>query len=190
MSEILKIIKERRSIRRYKPDPIPKDILEKVIEAACWAPSYMDWQNWYYVVVGGEKKKKLFSYLEDSFKKIIECLEEDISEGVKKRTSFFLDVANDAPNIIAVFSDVDLTTTPEALFSVAASVENLLLTAHSLGLGACWVSSALYIAEDLSEFLGIADKELVGLITIGYPNEYPEPSPRKSGRVRWEGVDG
>ena len=125
--KLLEIIKTRRSIRRYKPDPVPKDILETVVEAALWAPSYMDWQNWHYIVIGGEKKEELFRFLEDSFRKIVECLDEDISEGVKKRTDFFLNVADEAPNIIAVFSDVDLTTTPEALFSVAASVENLLL---------------------------------------------------------------
>ncbi len=188
--EILDLIKTRRSVRRYKPEPVAKNVLEKVVEAALWAPSYMDWQNWHYIILGGEKKKELFGFLEDSFRKITECLDDDISEGVRKRTDFFLDIAGEAPNIIAVFSDVDLTTSPEALFSVAASVENLLLAAHAEGLGACWVSSAIYVAEDISDFLGVGDKELAGIITIGYPEESPEHSRRKPGRVKWEGVDG
>lgn len=183
-------IKTRRSVRQFKQDPVSKELLEKVLESALWAPSYMDWQNWYYVILGGDEKDKIYRVLEDSFKKVITSLDDDASEDIRKRTRHFLEATNHAPNLIVVFSDVNFTETPEALFSVAASVQNLLLSAHSYGLGACWISSAVYVAEELCEVLGVLDKELMGVITIGYPLEVPEPTPRKPGRVVWADVDG
>ena len=52
-------ITERRSIRRFKPDPVPKEILERILEMAMWAPSGMNLQNWYFVVIGGKRKDAL-----------------------------------------------------------------------------------------------------------------------------------
>ena len=75
--DLYEAIKGRRSIRRFKPDPVPKDVLDRIFEMATWAPSGMNLQNWYFVVVTGERKEALvelaskgFDYIEPVLKEV------------------------------------------------------------------------------------------------------------------------
>ena len=187
--ELFEAIKGRRSVRKFKPDKVEKKIIAEIIDAAFWAPSYLDHQNWYFVVLTGKEKDKLYSYLNERFHQILKSMEEEISERVKTITSQFLGASGRAPVIIAVFSEISSSATPNAVLSVAAAIENLLLAAYSKGLGACWTSGVIYIAEDVGNFLNILDKELVALITLGYPDENPSPHHRKINKILWSGFD-
>jgi len=187
--ELFEAIKGRRSIRKFKPDRVDKAIITELLEAASWAPSYLDHQNWFFVVLTGEEKEKLYSYLNERFQQILKSMEEEISERVKTITAQFLGASGRAPIIIAVFSEISSAATPNATLSVAAAIENLLLAAYSKGLGACWTSGVIYIAEDIGNFLNILDKELVALINLGYPDENPTPHQRKINKVMWRGFD-
>ena len=187
--ELFETIKGRRSVRKFKPDKVDKAMISEIIEAASWAPSFLNHQNWYFVVLTGEEKEKLYSFLNERFQQILKAMEDELSEKIKTLTSQFLIASGRAPVLIVVFSEISSSASPNAMLSVAAAIENLLLAAYSKGLGACWTSGVIYIAEDVGNFLNILDKELVALITIGYPDEDPSPHPRKIGKVEWRGFD-
>ena len=70
---------------------------------------------------------------------------------------------------------------------MAAAIQNLLLAAHAEGLGTCWMTGPVHVAEQINESLNIHDKELVAVITLGYPDESPPAPKRKPDRVVYEG---
>jgi len=187
--ELFEAIKGRRSVRKFKPDKIEKSIIAEIIEAASWAPSFLDHQNWYFVVLTGREKENLYSFLNERFQYILKAMEDELSERIKTLTSQFLTASGRAPVLIAVFSEIGSSISPNAMLSVAAAIENLLLAAYSKGLGTCWTSGVIYIAEDVGNFLNILDKELVALIPLGYPDENPSPHTRKMNKVEWRGFD-
>ena len=116
-------------------------------------------------------------------------MEGELSERTKTITAQFLSSSGRAPVLIVVFSEISSSSSHNAILSVAASIENLLLAAYSKGLGSCWTSGVIYISEDVGNFLNILDKELVALITLGYPDESPSPHQRKPDKVIWKGFD-
>ncbi|OGL38057.1 MAG: hypothetical protein A2042_01875 [Candidatus Schekmanbacteria bacterium GWA2_38_11] len=187
--DLFEAIKGRRSIRRFKPDQVHKSVISEIIEAASWSPSFLDHQNWYFAVLTGKEKERLYTFLKERFEQILQAMEEELSERVKTITSQFLVASGRAPVVIAVFSEISSATSPNAITSVAAAIQNLLLAAHSKGLGACWTSGVIYVSEDVGNFLSILDKELVALITLGYPDENPNPLPRKRDKIEWRGFD-
>jgi len=184
--DVYEAIFNRRSITKFKEKPVPREVLERVLEAALWAPSMQDMQNWYFVVLGGAAKKRLLATIQLNFAKLLSALEESFPWTSVRRTDWFLQAAAQAPVLIAVFSDVKVERCLDCALSVAAAVQNLLLAAWSEGLGTRWFTSGLYaISESISSVLGVKDKDLIGLIVLGYPEEIPQPSPRRKNRVEW-----
>ena len=83
--DLYEAIKGRRSIRRFKSDPVPKDVLEKILQMAIWAPSGMNLQNWFFLVVTGDQKDNLVEIVSTSFAHIEPVLNEVFSEKPKVR---------------------------------------------------------------------------------------------------------
>ena len=73
--ELSEAIRERRSVRRFKPDPVPRDVLEGILDLAIWAPSGMNRQEWYFVVVQGEKTEEMKTIFADAFQDLKPRLE-------------------------------------------------------------------------------------------------------------------
>ena len=159
---IIEIIKSRRSIRKYKPDDIPYEIIIELIDAARWAPSSGNLQNWYFIIVKDpEKKNKL-------------C-----------ESAFGQRFVREAPVVIAVCSDPRKVEyiygeRGKKLYSiqnVAAAIENLLLAATEKGLGTCWVGA--FKEDEVKKVLEVPEYiEIHALITLGYPDESPKSSRR------------
>lgn len=160
--DILSIIKSRRSIREYKKENVPDELINKLLESAIYAPSEGNLQPWkFYVIRDRNIRLKLAkAALEQYF----------ISE---------------APVAIVVCADLIATSPYGArginlycLQSTAASVQNILLTAHSLGLGTCWVGA--FEEEEVSRILNLPDSlRPVAIIPVGYPAENPRTPHRK-----------
>ena len=74
--DLYEAIKDRRSVRRYKPDPVPGETLERIFEMAIWAPSGMNRQNWHFVVVAGDKKDNMVNVASKSYDHIEPVLKE------------------------------------------------------------------------------------------------------------------
>lgn len=160
--DIHDIIKSRRSIRAFKQDAVSDEILNKLLESAIYAPSEGNLQPWkFYVVRNRELRIKLAkAALEQYF----------ISE---------------APVAIVVCADLKATSPYGArginlycIQSTAAAIQNILLTAHSLGLGTCWVGA--FDEEEVSKILKLPSYlRPVAVIPVGYPAENPTPPYRK-----------
>ncbi len=165
------MIKSRRSIRRFKSDPVPKDVVLRLLEAARWAPSWANTQCWEFIVIDDPELKKRLA-------------ETVIPENNPGKPSVV-----EAPIVIAVLARRGLSGFYKGqpltkfggwwfMFDVALAVENLVLEAHALGLGTVIIGALNH--DEAAKLLGIPeDRELIALIPIGYPAESPEPKPRR-----------
>jgi len=197
--EILEGIKTRISIRAFKPNPIARDVLEKILQAVSNSPSYTNTQPWEVVVVSGKKKNELGRKLVELARAKAptspdlpmpkvwpRALEERSREHGARRLSK-LGMARDdeegreklrlmnfefygAP--CAVFLFIDGSLGEWSIFDMGLFAQNLILAAHSLGVESCLQASVTNYALEVKKFLGIAEsKKLVICISMGYPNE-------------------
>lgn len=146
--DVLEAIKTRRSIRKYEKRPVPEELLEKILEAGRWAPSASNAQPWNFIVLRDEGIRK------------------DVA-----RVSTYGKFLAEAPLGIAVVVDPQASTHP--VEDGAIATQNMLLAAHALGLGTCWIGSyESDYEEKVKKILGIPEnKRLLSLISVGFPAE-------------------
>jgi nitroreductase len=187
--ELYEAIKGRRSIRRFKSDPVPREVLEKILRMALWAPSGMNLQNWYFLVVTGDRKERLVEIAGSSFGHVEPVLKEVFAEKPKviEFTRKFFGKLGGAPVIIFAYYSPTKERPETSIQTVAAAIQNLLLAVHAEGLGACWMTGPVHVEKQINGFLGITDKVLAAIIPVGYPDESPPAPKRKPGRVVFEG---
>ena len=151
---LLDVILNRRSIRRYENKEIPKDVLDKIVEAGRQAPSAANRQPYHFVIV----------------------TDSEIKKELKGRFSRFL---KDAPVVIVGCANPKaLLTGKWATVDTTIALENMALAAWSLGIGSCWIGS--FNEEKTKELLKIPeDWKVVALVTFGYPAEQPKPRKKK-----------
>lgn len=181
-------IKARRSVRKFKTQPVPKEILEKVLDLAMWAPSGMNRQEWFFVVVQGQKKDdllKIFSSAFETFRLNLEIVfagKPKIVEGMKQ----FFQTYGGAPIFILAYAGRGPSGQWDTN-STAAAIQNLLLAAHAEGLGTVWTDGILVKEAEINALMGIEEKKLLAVVPVGYPDEVPRIPPRREGRVQWVG---
>jgi len=188
MNPILDAIKMRRSVRSYESKSVAKDIIDKIIEAGNQAPSAMNSQPWRFVVVQDkEAKRKLLKAALPNATKILEQVKDadpERYESIKKRYSELEDpIYYSAPVVLFVIGSGRY-----ADHSCPLACENIMLAAHSLGLGSCWVGFGSMVTDD-AEIITLLelreDEKIFGPIVIGYPKVYPDPPQKKSPVVKW-----
>ena len=191
---VIEAIHRRRAVRQYRPDPVKKEDIHTVLDAANWAPSGMNRQPWEFVVITGKKILEMG----ESYRRVSEEYTKnwDVSpmRGSLTKEEFirFAETYGSAPVVIVVLTDKD--DNPDLrkanLESASAAMENLLLAATELGLGTCWMTGPLRDEKALRGILAIPDeKEIVAITPLGYPQEIPREQPRLDPRlerkVRW-----
>lgn len=156
--EILNIIQQRRSVRKYKKDIPPEEEIIKILEAGRYAPSGLNNQPWRFLVIKDKTKK------------------DTIAEFTK-----YGYIIKNAPMLIMVFIDkADSYNREKDLMAIGACIQNMLLQAQSMNLGTCWLGEILNQKDKVQKFLNLDDNlELLAVITLGYPDEKPKSS-RKS----------
>jgi nitroreductase len=188
MNAIIAAINARRSVRSYQSRPIPLDVVKAVIDAGNEAPSAMNSQPWRFVVIeDGQAKTKLLGVALPNAKKILEQMKESDParyEAITKRLNELPDpVYYSAPVIVFVIGSGRY-----AQHSCPLACENMMLAAHSMGLGSCWVGFGSMVTDDLEvkRILDLAEGEMIfGPILLGYPVGYPERPPKKAPVVKW-----
>ena len=188
MNAVIEAINKRRSVRSYQSRPVPRDIVNSVIDAGNEAPSAMNSQPWRFVVVeDGEAKKKLLRAALPNARKILETVKEADPERYKaitKRLSEMPDpVYYSAPVVVFVIG-----SGRHAQHSCPLACENMMLAAHSMGLGSCWVGFGSMVTDDeeVRRILDIKEDEMIfGPILLGYPEGYPERPAKKGPSVKW-----
>lgn len=188
MNEVIEAIKKRRSIRSYDDRPVPRDIINTIIEAGNEAPSAMNSQPWRFVVVEDkEAKRKLLRAALPNAQKIVDMIKEVNPERydiIKKRYDELEDpVYYSAPAIVFVIGSGRY-----ADHSCPLACENIMLAAHSLGLGSCWVGFGAMVTDDaeVRNILELKEDETIfGPILLGYPKGYPERPFKREPKVKW-----
>lgn len=188
MNAVLETISSRRSIRAYKQQAIPKDSLMSILEAANQAPSGMNTQPWRFVVVEDkELKSKLVATAVPNSKKYLEPLK-DVNPSrhalIMRRYEELEDpVYYSAPIIIFVIG-----AGTYASESCPLACANLMLAAHSLGLGSCWVKLGSLVLDNAEVVQALELKEgetIFGPILIGYPEGQPKAPAKKGPVIKW-----
>ena len=188
--ELEKIIRERRSIRKYKKDPVSKELVEKVLSAGLWAPSGKNLQNWRFFIVTEEKRDAYLKYSQKSWLGIKDFLQQKLKPSLYEFTERFFYTLGDAPIMIFCYTKNDehercLTS----VGSVYMAVQNILLSAHAHSLGTCVMGAPLEIKSEVDEFIGrekVEGLELLCGITLGWPDHNPPAAPRQlESRITW-----
>jgi nitroreductase len=197
--DTIECIKTRMSIRKFMPDPVPKDKLLDIINTATYSPSYKNTQPWEVILLSGDKKQALSKMLVELLEKGTkpcpdipepqswpETEQARINDLMQKRADAtgidFSDPAvlkrakevnfkfYGAPHAIYLFQDKSLT--PWSIFDIGLFAQTLMLAAHASGLGTVPQAFATDYAQDIKKFLDIPDtKRLVLGISIGFPDK-------------------
>ena len=167
--DALQAMLTRKSIKKYKPDPVSKELIDKVIEAGLNAPSGLNKQAPIILAVTNKEIRDKLSKL-----------------NAGKDPFFRADPFYGAPVVLVVLADKSV---PTYVYDGSLVMENLQLAAHALGLGACWIHRARETFEmeegkEILKSLGIeGEYEGIGNCILGYPDIDPEKKPRKANRV-------
>jgi 5,6-dimethylbenzimidazole synthase len=174
-------IRGRRSCRSYLPEALAQETVEQLIEAATWAPSPANNQPWEFIVITSpELKEEIFAEAESRKQILFE------KSGWKWLNRYDVGFLKVVPVILAIIGDPSKTGADRFLteggvayqHACAAAIQNILLTAHSVGLGSLWFT--LFEKEALREILDLEPgKDPVALVCVGKPVGEPLQTPRK-----------
>jgi nitroreductase len=158
--QTITLLKTRRSIRRYKPDPVPDVMLEQVLEAGRWAPSASNRQPWAFVVVRDEA----------------------IRRELAQHAAYYVirwAHAGEAPVLIALCGYAKNRIYRQFLHEdIGLAGSQMMVQARALNLGTCWLGGI--DRQAMGQLLKLPDGlEVIGLLTLGFPAEDPPPTPRK-----------
>jgi coenzyme F420-0:L-glutamate ligase/coenzyme F420-1:gamma-L-glutamate ligase len=193
MNNLIDAITKRRSIRKYTTRRVNKETCDEVLEAATWAPSAHNAQPWRFTVIMEASTKEALAgamgkaWIED----INNNTPHKLAQKLVKRS---IERFTTAP--VVVVACVTMAELPKpngddrreierdlALQGLGAAIENLLLAAHSKGLGACWYCAPIFCKNIVKEILRLPTSfEPQALVTIGYPSKIPRTPKRKPSR--------
>lgn len=199
-----RLIKGRRSVRQWKKQDVPEELLRKAVELATWAPNGGNYQGWRFIVV---KNSMVIEQMADAVQSVADKIaswpeaaswQEDVNR-YRKNASFF----RKAPVCIGVFSGAYQSpmdkvlvarepidpeakkilgfrrSAPTAIQSGAAAVTTLLLIFHHMGLGAVWLVSPIQAKKEIEAILKVPQgMDLLCLVAVGYPDESPKKERR------------
>ncbi len=178
------ILFTRRSIRRFKPDPVPEPILRRILETAHAAPSAHNTRPWRFVVLrDAAARRMLAERMAEAYARDAEA-DGQSADAIRARNERSVGRISGAPLAILALQDESVLPAQAGrglegerkmlIQSTAAAVQNILLAAHAEGLGACWVCAPLFCPQAVREALDLPESWVAqALILIGYPAEQP-----------------
>ncbi len=156
--DVLKLIKERRSVRKFKKEEVDQKTIDKILEAGQWAPSGLNNQPWKFLVLSKDAKDSLSEF------------------------THYGHILKEADRAICIFLDKETMYNYEKdLLAVGACIQNMLLYIHSVGLGACWLGEILNQRDAINKKFEIDENyQLEAVVALGKPATVPKSSKRKS----------
>lgn len=153
-TSLVDVILSRRSVRRYQKKEIPRDAMDKILEAGRQAPSAMNRQPWHFIVVtSNESKKELSKWL-------------------------FTKHIKDSPVTIVGCAKTGFLDRKWSIIGTSIALQNMVIAAWALGIGSCWIGG--FKEDKVKELLEIPDKwKIVALVTLGYPDKIPHVKRKK-----------
>ena len=170
MNEVLEALRDRRSVRAYTDEMPPRELIDQVVEAGTWAPSGMNLQGPIIVAVTNRELRDRLSRMNA-----------EVMGSPEGKDPFY-----GAPVVLVVLAPRDQAN---RVYDGSLVMGNLMLAAHALGLGSCWIHRARqeFDSEEgkaiLAELGVEGDYEGIGHCILGYPAEEPAEHPRREGRV-------
>jgi nitroreductase len=160
--DFMELVRKRRSIRRFRPDPVSEDDIIYILEAARLAPSWANTQCWHFVVVTDERVKQ------------------DVTAAASEWGMKWI---ARAPVIVVACADPAAPgykgDIPNYLLDIGIAVEHLVLAATDRGLATCWVGG--FDEAGMKQALGVPENmRVVAVIPVGHPDQSPAPRSRKS----------
>jgi nitroreductase len=152
---LIEVVLSRKSIRRYEQKEIPRDVLDKILEAGRQAPSAANKQPWHFIVLTDSKIKR------------------ELSKGLFNR------FIKDAPVTVVGCAHKDLIAGKWSIVSTTITLQNMVIAAWALGVGSCWIGD--FKEEKFKKLLSIPENwNVVALVSFGYPAEKPHSRKKKS----------
>jgi nitroreductase len=193
--EIIKTIQERKTVRAFKPDPVPKETIEEIIRLAIHAPSAINLQPWEFIVVTGEEKERLGRRLIKAYKeKKIACSPGNVkplpktygkrgAKTLELMNPFFEEMGVD-PNQhtnegscnfygapVAILICLDDSFPKARMVDTGIALGYLVLAAHEFGLGTCPIGLIIAYEDEIKDLLNIPEnKKVVIGVALGYPD--------------------
>ncbi len=153
--DLIKLLMSRRSIRKFKREPVPEDLILRILDAARYAPSAKNSQPWSFIII-----------------------EDEMIKGKLGKIHRWASPLLRAPLAIVVACDREASPT-SYLVDCANAVMYMMLAAHALGLGTVWIQSLRNI-EEIREIIKLPDRLIpVAILAVGWPDESPSPRERR-----------
>jgi nitroreductase len=175
-------IRTRRTVRRYKNRAVAGRLIKKILDAGRWAPSFHNTQPWRFIVIGEKAKMGLVEALKKHKGKEPLIVRMTLNSGIS--------MIKEAPVAVLIYNNRSFSRKLEKhsrytkgylegvavreIQSVACAIQNMLLEAHALGLGAAWLGIPTFREEYINRLFGTKDS-LAAIITLGHPSERPRP---------------
>jgi nitroreductase len=184
-NSVLDAIKSRRAIRSYEDKPVPESAIETMLEAAIYAPSAINIQPWKFTIITSKEEMKRLS---DIAKPLLIRSLPDVGDeglvGLKRRLSDpKYNIFYNAPLLIFVSGAKGRFD----IYDCSMAAQNMMLAAYSLGIGSCWIGTAVGLAKDtkIKAELGVPeDHEVHAAIIFGYPKDgFPQAPPKHPAQV-------
>jgi nitroreductase len=193
--DFYKLVEARKSIRQFKDQAVPHEVIERLLQSAMHAPSGKNRQNWRFFVVQGKKRDEYLDYSKKSWVGIKDILHQRLKPSLYEFTQRFFYTLGNAPVLVFAYSN----NSPDerhytSIGSVYMAVQNINLACVVEGLGCCTMGAPLEIANEVNKFLGVdqleefkqGQLELLCGLTIGYPDHDPPKAKRQTeGRITW-----
>jgi nitroreductase len=178
--DVLEAIRTRRSVKQFRPERPPRHLIERVIEAATYAPTHHLTEPWRFFVLAGRAREEFGTVLAEALRARLDDPESAVSRELlaKERARPLRAPVNivvavepqRGPKIVEI----------EEVEAGAAAVQNLLLAAHALGLATKWTTGRAAYDPLVKAFFGLGpEAHIVGIVYVGYPAAAPAPVPRR-----------
>lgn len=186
--DIIDTIYSRRTIRKFKKEPVPQSTVRELLRAAIQAPSSLNSQPWFFYVVSGKKRDELVDLISDYPFYLSDLIEYfpvfSDPEFIEYANQFAKDLGGAPVVIVVTMPRVESDYVRKTqLISCGSAIQNLFLAAWEKGIGGVCLTSATFVEEKILDFLGLYDQEVVTLIPIGYPDEKPEGFTRDETKI-------
>lgn len=178
MNQTMETIKNRRSVRQYRPEQIKDEELEKILEAAIYAPTGHNDQPWHFTIV---QNRDIINEINDGAKKVMNEMEMEWISKLGAMEDF--NIFHRAPTAMIVSGRKDATT---PVVDCAAAVQNMLLAAESMDIGSCWIGFAKFFflnPKNMEKFNIPEDHEVHFGVALGYKVRENPKAPERNQNV-------
>ena len=179
--ELKEVINKRVSTREYSIEPVDKKLIEELVDCARVAPSAGNRQNWYFLILEGDNKRKVVDILLEKYQEKNSIIDDDATDEYKPSKSLVnsIRIINEVPIFILVFRKKNDDWKDGDYLSIGCAVEHMVLRATDLGLGSLWIRDVIYMKKEIAHAFGKEDMDLVTGLALGYSTEYPYERKKK-----------